>query len=436
MFDWEELREINHIIEQLRATSGTNDKISILFANKDHILLSKVLYYTYDSRLKYGIQKKNLTSKTSQKGSMMFSDPFKMLDVLAESNINNDLLASVKYYLYQNVPEDLQELVKMIILKDLKIKINATTINKVFPNLIYQFKLQLGESIDKGNLNNGEEIYVTRKLNGTRAIYFDNKLYARSGKEIEGFQNIKDEIKELSIGGITLDGELVKINKKSNRIDDEENFKQSISIINSKKRSTEQENQIEYVLFDILNTSEFIQGKSKSLYSERRKKLDKLRIRIKELQLKHIRVTPILYHGVYSKTKIDKMLEISDSRNYEGLMVNLNAPYECRRVKTLLKVKSWKFNDLKIIGFEQGEGEFSNTLGAVIVDYKGYPCGVGTGFDVETRNWIWQHKDELIGRICTIKCKQESCNKFGELSMNFPVWQGLREEGKEVSYES
>ena len=59
--------------------------------------VSLVLYYTYDSRLKYGIQKKNLTSKASKKGSMTFSDPFKMLDVLAESNINNDLLASVKY---------------------------------------------------------------------------------------------------------------------------------------------------------------------------------------------------------------------------------------------------------------------------------------------------------------------------------------------------
>ena len=68
MFDWEELRQVNHIIEQLRTTSGINDKRYILSTNKDHILLSKVLYYTYDSRLKYGIQKKNLTSKTSQKG--------------------------------------------------------------------------------------------------------------------------------------------------------------------------------------------------------------------------------------------------------------------------------------------------------------------------------------------------------------------------------
>ena len=65
--DWDALRTVNKIIEQLRATNSTNDKISILFANKDHILLSKVLYYTYDSRLKYGIQKKNLTLKRLRK---------------------------------------------------------------------------------------------------------------------------------------------------------------------------------------------------------------------------------------------------------------------------------------------------------------------------------------------------------------------------------
>ena len=433
--DWDALRTVNKIIEQLRATSSTKDKISILRSNKDNEMLKKVLLYTYDQYKKYGIQKKNLASKIKSNIIKTWQEPFEMFDELAESNINDGLKDSVKVYLQSKVPEDLQELIICILLKDLRIKINATTINKVFPNLLYQFKCMLGEPIEKAKIKDGEQIYITRKLNGTRCIYMNDKLYARSGKEIDGFENIKDEIKHLAVDGMTLDGELVRINR-GNKIDDEENFKQSISIINSKKRSIEQEDQIEYVLFDILKTSEFIQGKSKSIYSERRKELDGLKIKIKELHLKHIRVTTVLYYGTYSKIKIDKMLEMSDSRNYEGLMVNTDAPYECKRVKTLLKVKSWKFNDLKIIGFDQGEGEFSNTLGAVIVDYKGYRCGVGTGFDVETRNWIWQHKDELIGRICTIKCKQESCNKFGELSMNFPVWQGLREEGKEVSYES
>ena len=430
MFDWEELRQVNHIIEQLRETNKTTDKISILSANKDHILLSKVLYYTYDSRLKYGIQKKNLTSKASQKGSMTFSDPFKMLDVLAESNINNDLLASVKYYLYQNVPEDLQELVKMIILKDLKIKINATTINKVFKGLIYEFSCQLGQPIEKAKIADGEKIYITKKLNGTRCIYMNGTLYARSGKEINGFQNIKDEIKQLGINNMVLDGELVRINR-GNRIDDEDNFRLSLSIINSKERTAEEEDQIEYVLFDILLTSEFIKGKSIMTYSQRRELLDKLNTK----GLKHLRVTKILYQGTYTRAKADKLLEMADQRGYEGLMCNLDAPYECKRVKTLLKMKTFKFNDVKIIGFEESE-KIPNTLGSIIVDYKGFPCGVGSGYTQEERDYIWNHQDEYLGRVCCVKCKLESKNNKGELSMNFPIWQCLREEGKEVSYES
>lgn len=434
MFSWEELRKVNEIIEQLRTTSSTKDKISILRSNKDNEMLKKVLFYTYDSNMKYGMQKKNLTSKIKGNIIRTWKEPFEMFDELSKSNINDELKDSVKVYLQSKVPEDLQELIICILLKDLKIKINATTINKVFPNLLYQFGCQLSESIDKVKIKDGDQIFVTRKLNGTRAIFTQNKLYARSGKEIEGFQNIKDEIKQLEVDDITLDGELLRINRK-NKIDDEDNFKQSVSIINSKKRTSEQEDQIELVLFDVISTSEFIQGKSKSLYSERRILLNELGLKIKELKLKYIRVTPILYSGTYSKAKVDKMLSISDKRGYEGLIINLDAPYETKRVKTSLKVKSWKYNDLKIIGFEESE-EIPDCLGSIIVDYKGFSCGVGSGFTMEERDYIWKHKDEYLGRICTIKCKQESSNKKGELAMNFPIWQGLREEGKEISYES
>ena len=96
--------------------------------------------------------------------------------------------------------------------------------------------------------------------NGTRCVYMNGILYARSGKEINGFQNIKDEIKQLGIKDMVLDGELVRINR-GNKIDDEDNFRKSLSIINSKERTDEEEDQIEYVLFDILPTSEIIKGK-------------------------------------------------------------------------------------------------------------------------------------------------------------------------------
>ena len=432
MFDWEELREVNHIIEQLRATSGTNDKISILFANKDHILLSKVLYYTYDSRLKYGIQKKNLTSKASQKGSMTFSDLFKMLDVLAESNINNDLLASVKYYLCKNVPEDLQELVKMMILKDLKIKINATTINKIWKGLIYEFKCQLGESIDKAKVKDGGIIYITQKLNGARCVYMNGILYARSGKEINGFQNIKDEIKQLGIKDMVLDGELVRINR-GNKIDDEDNFRKSLSIINSKERTAEEEDQIEYVLFDILPTSEFIKGKSTLVYSKRRELLDGLNTK----GLKHLRVTKILYEGKYTRAKADKLLEMADQRGYEGLMLNTNDIYECKRTNHLIKLKTFYSDDLHCIDVYEGEKEFENMLGGVTVNYKGNNVNVGTGFSVEQRRYYWSHPEEIIGHIIEVKYKGESRNKKNDnLSLNFPVFIAVRSDKDVESYES
>ena len=432
MFDWEELREVNHIIEQLRATSGTNDKISILSTNKDNILLSKVLYYTYDSRLKYGIQKKNLTSKVSNKGSMTFSDPFKMLDVLAESNINNNLLASVKYYLYKNVPEDLQELIKMMILKDLKIKINATTINKIWKGLIYEFSCQLGQPIEKVKIDDGEKIYITKKLNGTRCVYMNGILYARSGKEINGFQNIKDEIKQLGINDMVLDGELVRINR-GNRIDDEDNFRLSLSIINSKERTAEEEDKIEYVLFDILQTSEFIKGKSRMIYSQRRQLLDKLNTK----GLKHLRVTKVLYEGTYTKAKVDKLLEMADQRGYEGLCLNTNDIYECKRTNHLIKLKTFYSDDLRCIDVYEGSKELENSLGGIVVIYKNNKVKVGSGFTKEERDYYWNNKDKIIGKIVEVKYKGESHNKNNSnISLNFPIFVAVRLDKNEESYES
>ena len=158
--------------------------------------------------------------------------------------------------------------------------------------MIYEFSCQLGQAIEKAKIEDGEKIYITKKLNGTRCVYMNGILYARSGKEINGFQNIKDEIKQLGISDMVLDGELVRINR-GNKIDDEDNFRLSLSIINSKDRTDDEEDQIEYVLFDILPTSEFIEGKSMMVYSQRRQILNELNTK----GLKHLRVTKVLYQG-------------------------------------------------------------------------------------------------------------------------------------------
>lgn len=430
--NWDNLREVNEIIKQLRETNSTTNKISILRSNKDNEILKKVLLYTYDQYKKYGIQKKNLASKIKSNIIKTWKEPFEMFDELAESNINDGLKDSVKVYLQSKVPEDLQELIICILLKDLKIKINATTINKVFPNLLYQFKCMLGEPIEKAKIKDGEQIYITRKLNGTRCIYMNGKLYARSGKEIDGFQNIKDEIKQLGLDGMTLDGELVRINR-GNKIDDEDNFRLSLSIINSKERTAEEENQIEYVFFDILPTSEFIQGKSTMLYSERRNLLDRLNTK----GLKHIRVTNILYQGTYTKEKADKLLELADKRGYEGLCLNTNDIYECKRTNHLIKLKTFYSDDLRCIDVYEGEKDFQGMLGGITVQFHNNTVNVGTGFSVEQRQYYWNNPEKIINHIVEVKYKGLSKNKKNDnVSLNFPVFICVREDKDTESYES
>lgn len=111
-------------------------------------------------------------------------------------------------------------------------------------------------------------------------------------------------------------------------------------------------------------------------------------------------------------------------------------PYECKRTTNLVKIKSFRFSDLRIIGYEEGDGKYKGMLGAVIVDYKGNSVNVGSGFDEVERVELWKNPDGLIDKIATIKYKEVSKNKdTGLESLQFPVWNGLREDKDEVSYE-
>ena len=42
------MKEILSIVNELKATTKTNEKIAILTKNKDNELLQKVLFYTYN----------------------------------------------------------------------------------------------------------------------------------------------------------------------------------------------------------------------------------------------------------------------------------------------------------------------------------------------------------------------------------------------------
>lgn len=153
-----------------------------------------------------------------------------------------------------------------------------------------------------------------------------------------------------------------------------------------------------------------------------------------QFKLNNVDVVAMFYEGT-DQNEIDKWLEYAENNDMEGIMLNLDTPYEFKRTKNLIKVKRFYSLDLKVIGVEEGTGRNKGRLGALIVDYKGNEVKVGSGFSDELREYYWKCKHELIGKIIEVKYKEQTKNKNGTESLQFPVFVRLREDKDSVSYE-
>ena len=175
---------------------------------------------------------------------------------------------------------------------------------------------------------------------------------------------------------------------------------------------------------------EFESGISNNTYKIRKKKL----ISLKAFETNNLKIVDMFYEGT-DQSEIWKWLEYAENNDFEGIMLSLDASYECKRTKNLIKVKRFYDYDLQILDCLEGTGRNKGKLGAFVVGFKGNRVNVGAGFTDEERNKYWSDKDNLIGRIITVKYKEISKDKkTGLESLQFPIYCGLREEGKEISY--
>jgi DNA ligase-1 len=138
----------------------------------------------------------------------------------------------------------------------------------------------------------------------------------------------------------------------------------------------------------------------------------------------------------------DDMEQITVWTNYakengwEGCMVNIDAPYECKRTSNLLKLKEMQSNDLIVVSVEEGEGKYKGMMGKCVVEYKGGEVGVGSGWKDDERQYYWENPDELIGRVVEVQFFEQSIDsKTKQVSLRFPIFKCIREIGKCVSYD-
>lgn len=430
------MEEVIKLFKQIQVTSSLNDKKAIIIANKDNELFKQCLKFLLDKNIITGISdskitkvNKNITQENATKKLNSFEEVMKYLKV--HNTGRDEDIANVKSYIYDHYIVDDNEFMFYVqmITKKIKLGVDAKTVNKCIPNLIPLWEVQLGSSYDKLKLKADEWFSLSQKLNGNRASFYQDKLISRQGKEFTGMQHIISDLQQLGIGWF-YDGELIR--KNIDNLSDGENFRIGTGIINS---DAESKNEIKFVIFDYFPESEIPNKKSNDKYKVRRKMLNGLRKTIEEKQLRNVEVVTMVYDGT-DQSQIMKWLDYAVEQGWEGLMLNKDAVYKCKRTTDLIKIKRFYTMDLPIVEVLEGDGRLKGTLGALVVQYKKNTVNIGSGFDDKTRKEFWDKKESLIGQVVEVKYKEISKDKkTGLESLQFPIFVGLRENGKCVSYD-
>ena len=424
------MEELIRVVKELQATTSRLEKERILIENKDNDFIKRVFEFVYNPYIISGISSKKLEKKVKSIGYHITQ-----LDVLMEylkkNNTGRDIdIATVQGYLFF-LTENEKEIVSQIITKSLKIGCTAKTLNKVYgEGFIPEFNVMLAkkywEEMDKVE---GKEFCISTKLDGGRLVGIKENgnisFFTRQGQPMEGLNDIIEELKDFLPDNYVLDGELLLENKDN--LPSKDLYRETMK--ESRKKGIKKN--LIFNAFDIIPLEEFRKGKSKDNCFKRKEFLHSLFGK----EYKWIKEVEILYKGK-DTNKIIELLDEAVANEEEGVMVNLDLPYECKRTDNILKVKKFNEADVRVLGLYEGTGENVGKLGGIEIQFEHegelYSCNCGSGFSKEERILYWEQPDLLIGKIVTIdyfEVSQDSKTKL--YSLRFPTWKGIIRDDKD-----
>jgi len=451
----QDLIRLNKILSKIQTTNSKTEKEDIIKANLDFPLFVETMQFLLDKMIVTGLSYKRLKGKQTFKELSSITYKFNMsslnelMGYLLEHNSgrDQDIMAvqscahrlSERYNSKDSPAYDIRDLILKIASKSLKLGCSASTWNKVVPEKlkIWKFDVMLAK-VFKDHMKKvvGKTFTITKKLDGNRIVIIKEKgkvkCYTRTGKPYFGLVDIISELEASKVDNVVFDGELLSASESVGNVF--ELFTDTASKAGKARTEGEEHTGLDFHIFDMLPVKEFRAGKSSMNAVNRKMTISNLFL---NNNFKHCKEVQILYFGD-EISKIDHWFKVAAEFGWEGIMINLDSPYVCKRTDQLLKVKISYTADLKISGFESGKvgGKNEKTLGNLLVDYKGYNVGVGTGYSDEMREEFWNNQDKYLGTIVEIEHKGESVNsKNDDLSLRHASFKRLRPDKIEPSYD-
>lgn len=433
--------DLQRMVDELKATSSVNNKKEILAAypqNKD------ILFYVHNSFFNFYVTSDNIKK---QEKSLLVSGPnlfganlassartgntyttlFDLLDALNERKVTGlQAIRDVLGFIKKN--SQYRELILNIIDRDLKCRIDAKLINKVYPKLIPSFSVALAnnywdvaDSVDFTK----ETWYASHKLDGVRLITMidengDIKCLSRNGKEILTLERIKEEIRALfpKLRNYVFDGEICIVDD-----DGVEHFSEVMKQVTRKNHTIAFPR---YKIFDLLHYDEFEPGESVVNLTKRLERWDHI---TKNGKIKSNILTFLPQNPIQDKKHFEELFAEAQEKGWEGLILRRDTTYKGKRSNDLLKVKAFYDAEYEVIRSESGpfqvivDGkEITETMMTrVFIKHKGYEVGVGSGFTLEERRDFHKHPKHIVGKIIIVKYFEETTNQNGTVSLRFPT---------------
>lgn len=409
------------VLDKVEATTGKNNKVSILADFKDDPELKFLLNAALNFKHKFNVKKfNNNLGEHDHRYDEAFDHLQGLLaDLETRAITGNAAVEAVESFLKLcNLQQ--RKWYSRVIRKDLRSGFDISTANKAGFN-IPKFDVMLATDAKKCKKVEQivkEGVYVSPKLDGYRclAIVDENGvgLYSRNGSSYENFPSIVGALTELAQevqAPFILDGEIMS--------DDFQSMQKSAFA--SKRGTTVGD--VQFCVFGWIPYEEWQADKFTKLTNHR---IQSLNVFFETFKIPQsiVQVEHTLVHNLQEVYRLE-----SDyiAQGYEGAMALPNIPYYLgRKSNKLIKFKTMHSMDCEVVGIYEGTGKNEGRMGGLnLIQENGEKCDVGTGFSDEDRDWMWANKDNVIGRIAEIKYQEMTNDNI----MRFPIFLRWRDKG-------
>lgn len=406
---------IYKIIEELRSDNSRLYKESILKREYDNELLKRVLVMALDPNINYFIKK----IPDYATDPMTFDLPefgLRNLDALSSRNYTGNNAIEHLQYILSGLNQYDAQVIELIIARDLKCGINASTINKIWKNLIPEtpyMRCSLLKDLPK-NVNWKDGLISQEKLDGS-FLYtnYDStgeiEFFTRNGTRYDSdnivFHHINNTLKTVMERGYQLHGELLVA-------EDGKILTREISngILNSLLKVNEFDSRYELKLkvWDIIPIDKFVPKGTYTVPYYMRYDVLKLILNIDFKDddngyIEHITVadTRIVHSMDDAMNHYQEVL----ANGGEGAILKLKeAIWADKTSKEMFKLKLEFDVELIVVGYNEGKGKNAKTFGSLICQSSDGLLEVSvSGFKDDMRQHIWDNINSYMNKIITVR---------------------------------